>query len=202
MAPSDDATNIRVFVRWHDQTVFSGEEVKCTITFKNVAPLPGQSRQVSGQQLNTHSERNRLGASLAGRIKANAGLTPPSSATTGRGHRRSALSLSIPPSSSRSRSGSIQWPSSQTGSAETRPGHAHKRSVSIVSIGSASTIDGHQRRESLGAPQPPPSSAQRPGRGHSRSASLQIVPRGPNSPLAGPQSGISSTTIPFSMYIY
>ncbi|KAK0386616.1 hypothetical protein NLU13_6451 [Sarocladium strictum] len=188
MAPSDDATNIRVFVHWKDQTVFSGEEVKCTITFKNVAPLPGQSRQVSGQQSYPQSERNRLGVSLAGRNKANAGLTPPSSATTGRGHRRSALSLSIPPSSSRSRSGSIQWPSSQTGSADTRAGHDHKRSVSIVSIGSASTIDGHQRHESFGAPQPPPSSAQRPSRGHGRSASLQIVPRGPNSPLTGPQS--------------
>ncbi|KAL2205440.1 Rgp1-domain-containing protein [Sarocladium strictum] len=195
MALSDDATNIRVFVRWHDQTVFSGEEVKCTITFKNVAPLPGQSRHASGQQSHAQSERNRLGASLAGRSKANAGLTPPSAAT-GRGHRRSALSLSIPPSSSRSRSGSIQWPSSQTGSADTRPGHAHKRSVSIVSIGSASTIDGHQRRESMGAPHPPPASAQRPGRGHSRSASLQIVPRGPQSPLAGPSSGTSLKASP------
>ena len=192
MAPSDNATNIRVFVNWHDQTVFSGEEVRCTITFKNVAPLPGQSRQPSGQQSTQPTERNRFGASLVGRSKAAAAFTPPSSATTGRGHRRSALSLSIPPSSARSRSGSIQWPSVQTGSADFRPGHAHKRSVSIVSIGSASTVDGHQRHESLGAIQPPPPASQRPGRGHNRSASLQIVPRGPQSPLAGPQSGTAS----------
>ncbi|KAH6990666.1 Rgp1-domain-containing protein [Ilyonectria sp. MPI-CAGE-AT-0026] len=36
MAP-DASSNIRVFIRWHEQTVFAGEEVKCTITFKNVA---------------------------------------------------------------------------------------------------------------------------------------------------------------------
>ncbi|KAM0231146.1 hypothetical protein ACHAPO_008762 [Fusarium lateritium] len=34
MAP-EVPSNIRVFIRWHDQTVFAGEEVKCTITFKN-----------------------------------------------------------------------------------------------------------------------------------------------------------------------
>ncbi|KAL2160861.1 hypothetical protein VTH06DRAFT_1058, partial [Thermothelomyces fergusii] len=28
-------SNIRVFVRWHEQAVFAGEELKCTITFKN-----------------------------------------------------------------------------------------------------------------------------------------------------------------------
>ncbi|KAG7135496.1 hypothetical protein HYQ45_006765 [Verticillium longisporum] len=32
---SDSSSNIRVFIRWDDQIVFAGEEIKCTITFKN-----------------------------------------------------------------------------------------------------------------------------------------------------------------------
>ncbi|KAG7101769.1 hypothetical protein HYQ44_018899 [Verticillium longisporum] len=33
---SDSSSNIRVFIRWDDQIVFAGEEIKCTITFKNI----------------------------------------------------------------------------------------------------------------------------------------------------------------------
>lgn len=59
-------------------------------------------------------------------------------------------------------------------------GHTHKRSLSIVSIGSAATIE----EQSL--VNPPPPRSQRPPRGHGRSASLQISPRG--GLIAGPQS--------------
>ncbi|KAJ4307181.1 Golgi membrane exchange factor (Ric1p-Rgp1p) subunit [Collariella sp. IMI 366227] len=38
---TNSKSNIRVFVRWHEHVVFAGEEVKCTITFKNVARPPG-----------------------------------------------------------------------------------------------------------------------------------------------------------------
>ncbi|KAM0494804.1 hypothetical protein ACHAP8_008449 [Fusarium lateritium] len=100
MAP-EVPSNIRVFIRWHDQTVFAGEEVKCTITFKNVAPVPGQSKPPPQQ-----SERSRLASPLHTRPRSNQGLTPPPSASSGRGHRRSALSLSVPASQSHSRTGS------------------------------------------------------------------------------------------------
>ncbi|KAL8366058.1 hypothetical protein RB595_004709 [Gaeumannomyces hyphopodioides] len=40
---STSSSTIRVFVRWHDQTVFAGEEVKCTITFRNVAAAPNSA---------------------------------------------------------------------------------------------------------------------------------------------------------------
>ena len=33
--PSD----LQVFVKWKEQTVFAGEDVECTITFKNVAEI-------------------------------------------------------------------------------------------------------------------------------------------------------------------
>ncbi|KAH7320999.1 intracellular protein transport protein [Stachybotrys elegans] len=179
MAP-DSQSNIRVFVRWHDQTVFAGEDIKCTITFKNVAA--GQA-QPPKQPQTPQLDRSRLASPLHNRNKGHAGLSsPPSSSTTARGHRRSALSLSAPPSSSRNRSGSIQWPQPPPSAGENRHGHAHKRSVSIVSIGSTSTIDDHhQRTDSMASAR-----SQRQARGHSRASSLQIMPRAQISP--GPQS--------------
>ncbi|KAF5671010.1 RGP1-like protein [Fusarium heterosporum] len=174
MAP-EAPSNIRVFIRWHDQTVFAGEEVKCTITFKNVTPGPGQSKQQPQQ-----SERSRLASPLHGRAKPSQGLTPPPSASSGRGHRRSALSLSVPATQSHSRTGSVQWPSSP--SSDRRPSHSHKRSVSIVSIGSNNTVEDHTQRNDL------PVRPQRPHRGHGRASSLQIIPRAQNQPPSGPHS--------------
>ncbi|KAF5021378.1 hypothetical protein F66182_6567 [Fusarium sp. NRRL 66182] len=176
MAP-EAPSNIRVFIHWHDQTVFAGEEVKCTITFKNVAPGPGQPRQQPQQ-----SERSRLAASpLQGRPKSNHGLTPPPSASSGRGHRRSALSLSVPASQPHSRTGSVQWPS-PAGSTDRHSSHSHKRSVSIVSIGSNNTVEDHSQRHEL------PARPQRPHRGHGRASSLQIIPRAQGQLPAGPNS--------------
>lgn len=188
MAP-DGSGNIRVFVRWHDQTVFAGEEVKCTITFKNVAASPGS--QQPKLPPTSQTDRSRLASPLHNRARAHAGLTPhPPPSSIGRGHRRSALSMNVPPTSSRSRSGSVQWPQPSAGS-DGRSGHSHKRSVSIVSIGSASTVEDyhqrndHQRNDSVVSSRP-----QRPFRGHSRASSLQIVPRAQIP--AGPHSGMSS----------
>lgn len=177
MAPTEDPSNIRVFVHWHDQTIFAGEEIKCTITFKNVATGDDRAKQQSKGQ----SDRNRLTSSLHARAKASSNSTPPLS-TTGRGHKRSALSLGIPSSSTR-RTGSVQWPSGNKGP-DNRPNQDHKRSVSIVSIGSTSTIDDHQPRIDSASTS---SNVQRPARGHSRATSLQILPRSQvGSPTAVP----------------
>lgn len=32
----DNPSNIFVFMYWHDQTILAGEDIKCTITLKNV----------------------------------------------------------------------------------------------------------------------------------------------------------------------
>ncbi|KAK0747723.1 Rgp1-domain-containing protein [Apiosordaria backusii] len=225
---SSSSSNIRVFVRWHEQVVFAGEEVKCTITFKNVARPPGDnsgsssssniSNNVStpaglkpfSQHLSRHLSGERLrqpsplhpGAS-AGRTKHNSSssLAPPTAASgRGRGHHRSSLSLSVPSAASRARAGSIQSPTPWTpatpnspalsargggggnggggssGSGTQRNGHGHKRSVSIVSIGSSvSTIGGLDDVQSSNAGSANP---KRSGRGHTRASSLQILPRG------------------------
>ncbi|ORY56118.1 Rgp1-domain-containing protein [Pseudomassariella vexata] len=163
----DGPSNIRVFIHWSDQTVFAGEDIQCRITFKNVARPPNQSY-----------ERSRQPSPLLGTPRhksvANNSLTPPV-VGRGRGH-RSTLSLNVPSSSSRVKSGTTQWiqPRDQPPS---RPGHAHKRSLSIVSIGSAATVEDAGRGH-----------AQRPTHGHGRSSSLQINSRGSLS--NGPHSAV------------
>ncbi|KAH0442215.1 hypothetical protein CcaCcLH18_01653 [Colletotrichum camelliae] len=169
-------SNIRVFIRWHDQTVFAGEEIKCTITFKNIARDSSQQRQ---SQLLTPTDRPRHASPLL-RAKSNAGLTPPNSAQT-RGH-RSALSLNVPAAQSRRRSGSVPWPSPLTPNAAEHRGNGHQKSVSIVSIGSTSTVADETQSNASST------KSQRPGRGHARASSLQIVPRGTALGLAGPHS--------------
>ncbi|KAI0137268.1 Rgp1-domain-containing protein [Xylariales sp. AK1849] len=171
MSP-DAPSSIRVFIHWNDQTVFAGEEIKCRITFKNVARPLNQ---------HPHQERQRQPSPLLGtprKPNINNGLTPPVSAR-GRGH-RSTLSLNVPSSHTRSKSSSTTpWLPNQP--APTRPSHAHKRSLSIVSIGSAATeVEQPHSNGMRGAPQ-------RPGRGHGRSASLQISPRA-SGILNGPHS--------------
>ncbi|KAL7799755.1 Rgp1 domain-containing protein [Trichoderma ceciliae] len=178
---SDGFSNIRVFVHWRDQTVFAGETVQCTVTFRNIALEANQAPggQANGQQ-QSPSERQRLASPLQSRGKAAAAA---SSASSARGHRRAALSLSVPSPSSRSRQGSIQWPQPVV-AGEGRSGHAHKRSVSIVSIGSTtSTIEEHSHSPRLD------NSPRQPRHSHYRASSLQIASRGPPTLPSTPQSG-------------
>lgn len=190
---TDGASDVRVFVHWRDQTVFAGEEVKCTVTFKNVARDPSQAKQNNGRHASSQSQRpntdrNRLLSALTAPLHnrgrgSTGGVSTPPSTTTTRGHRRSALSLTIPTAASRTHTAAVQWPQSGGGHPDGRPGHAHKRSLSIVSIGSTSTVDDHMHRQE--APlRPAP-----PRRAHNRASSLQILPRGQTMPFSGPQSG-------------
>lgn len=179
---SPDSGNIRVFVRFDDDgtTLFSGEELKCTIVFKNVA------QAVPSSAGSTSSNPNQLRPppqSRAAIHHASSRLAPPPTTSTSaprRGHRPSS-SMSAPAKTSRSRAGSVPW-TPPFHPPETHPsnGHSHRRSVSIVSIGSVNSVDSH-------ATSTAGSTASRPGRGHGRSASLQIVSRG--SSMAGPRSG-------------
>ena len=194
---SDGASDVRVFVHWRDQTVFAGEEVKCTITFKNIAQEAGQAKQNNGRKASSQSQqpqrsnadRNRflsaLTAPLHSRGRGSTGAvhsTPPSTTKT-RGHRRSALSLNIPPPGTQTRSAAVQWPQTGNGAPDGSSGHAHKRSLSIVSIGSTSTVDDQMYRNEVAT------RSAAPRRGHNRASSLQILPRGQATQLAGHQSG-------------
>ncbi|KAL1841685.1 hypothetical protein VTJ49DRAFT_6724 [Mycothermus thermophilus] len=124
MAPNsqESSSNIRVFVRWHEQVVFAGEEVKCTITFRNVARTDPDSPNPSSSALSTPttlrptitsptSASSRHPHPLRGRTGSpsitSPGLSPPP--PSARGHHRSSLSVSVPSAASRARSESLSW---------------------------------------------------------------------------------------------
>ncbi|KAI1259144.1 Rgp1-domain-containing protein [Xylariaceae sp. FL1019] len=193
MPPDTRSSNIRVFIKWDDQTVFSGEDIRCHITFKNITPAPNQPSPATNPRQSSLSspraDRPRQPSPLSSPLKTSSnGLTPPTAA--GRGH-RSTLSLNVPSTGSRLKNISPQWPPPQMPPPTRQSGHAHKRSLSIVSIGSNATID----EQPNGNSNPSPVRFQRPSRGHGRSASLQIVPR--SSATNGPQSAALPHRPPF-----
>ncbi|KAK0706397.1 Rgp1-domain-containing protein [Lasiosphaeria miniovina] len=128
MSSDGSKSNVRVYVRWEEQVVFAGDEVKCTIVFKNVArvPSPPSSSQSQSQlpplptshapqksfaQQPRHPSGERpprqsspLHPAAQARTKPNGaahhGLAPPPSV---RGH-RSTLSLTVPSGASASAS--------------------------------------------------------------------------------------------------
>ena len=165
-------SNIQVFVKWKDQTIFAGEKVECTITFKNVAEQKsdvgpgGEGHQRRVSRVANHASNNNsdsfFGLKSPGLFSGRRSFSissqrrPPT-------HRMTS-SLSLPPVASQS------FPPANNPSTPRgwQPGHSHKRSVSILSI------------DSEGQPDSSPSpnyNRTRPPRGHGRSTSLQIAPR-------------------------
>lgn len=197
--PSD----LQVFVKWKEQTVFAGEDVECTITFKNVAesveeksgnarhqhPLQQQHHQQQQQNQQQHQRRasrplNILNGSNDGYFTSKSSPTfsffngsrrsvPPSPRRPTLGSHRVSASLSSPLTGSYSFP-PLHTPSQLHNSAPSK--HQHKRSVSILSIESdhGAVLD-----KSSGAVQSPRSRSW----GHGRSASLQIPPRQTSSGL-------------------
>ncbi|PYI24655.1 intracellular protein transport protein [Aspergillus japonicus CBS 114.51] len=165
--PSD----IQVFVKWKDQTIFAGEDVECTITFKNVAETnvelhpggPTSHHRQPSRATSTHSE------SLFSLKSPQKFFFSP--------HRRSYSTAAKKSSSHRLSSsvsspliGSHSFPPPSTPRNGSAVGGKHKRSVSILSIDS----------EGTGEPTPRTSSQfshPRPLRRHGRAASLQVLPR-------------------------
>ena len=179
-------SDIRVSVRWETPTVFAGENIECTITFRNVAiapchpqsatPIPeprglglGRERYRSNLSVqHTNDQLHRSPASIAE-------LPRPKN----HGH-RSTVSLNTHIGATPQLSSDVQKKTEEkVNSANTR----HRRSVSIISIGA----DTSKRDEPYGnghAPIP-----HRPTRRHGRASSLQVVPSTAGAAKTGPLSG-------------
>lgn len=170
--------DIQVFVKWKEQTIFAGEDVECTITFKNIAETansaPGTSPQLQHQRRASRSFNGNSTQDGYFALKAPQNLLfngtrrslpqTPRRPTFDRSHRVSA-SLSSP------LTGSHSFPPLHASSHLSHaPNHKHKRSVSILSIDS----EGGNGNEKT--PLPPQFTRSRPW-GHGRSASLQILPK-------------------------
>ncbi|KAL6705543.1 Golgi membrane exchange factor (Ric1p-Rgp1p) subunit [Coniothyrium glycines] len=180
------ASNIRVFVQWKDSTVFAGEDIECTITFKNVAPLEARERSpIRKQNGYAPGERQRklppVHSSTRPTMSRNSSFASQLPPPNLRGH-RPALSLHTTSTIGAPRSPVPPSAASGNNTGGPRPG----RSLSIISLGAeAGTEASHERGVQI----------RRPVRGHARSASLQVVPGRPNSyPIASP--GHRSATHP------
>ncbi|KAI9681410.1 MAG: hypothetical protein M1817_002693 [Caeruleum heppii] len=189
---SKTPSNIRVFVEWDEPMVFAGEEIRCSITFKNLTPSPVSSRAgphpltpdipITGAERQRKTESLQRPPPLSRHKSVQHARGGPAQR---RGHRPT-LSLNVPV-----RTGSGPASSAPNGSASS---HKHKRSVSIISLGAD---------DDEPAPSPAHSAVGRRPFGHGRSASLQVLPRrgvGPTSLPMSPLSGNRAATQPSPLH--
>jgi hypothetical protein len=167
------SSNIQVFVKWKDQTIFAGEDVECVITFKNVTDTtPAASNGGEGHQRKLSRVANHASNSASDSFFS---FKSPNSLFSGRRSysissqrkpfHRTASSLSSPLVGSNSFP-----PNSPSTPRSWQPGHSHKRSVSILSIDSEGHVDSSPSPQNFAR-------AKSIARGHGRSASLQVAPR-------------------------
>lgn len=172
-------SDIQVFVRWKEQTIFAGEDVECIITFKNVAET--SSPDAHGPQHPVHQRKASRSITVGSQSDSYFSLKSPQNFFFNNHYHRRSLTLS-PRNKTFDRSHRISSSlGSPFGAAHSFPpqspstlgpgsNHKHKRSISILSIDSEG--GGHDK-----TPATPQFNRARPARGHGRSASLQILPR-------------------------
>lgn len=169
------SSNIQVFVKWKDQTIFAGENVECTITFKNVSESAsepahgGEGGQHQRKLSRVANHTSNSGSDSFFSLKSPQGLFSGRRSYSISSQRklshRTASSLSSPLVSSHS----FPPTSSPSTPRSWQAGHSHIRSVSILSIESEGIPEKTHPTQGYGRT--------RPARGHGRSASLQVAPR-------------------------
>ena len=199
-------SNIRASVKWKQPTVFAGEEIECIITFKNIASAPDpqyNGHALGGRKLpvqkttplpakaaDPRSRKNSLRSHTAATqtpiggppLSRQSSIRSRSGPPTGRGHRPT-LSLST---SQIAGSRPLQPASSRVDDANTAPDYKHGRSISIVSIGQDSK-GGDLRGQNLSRV------VSGSSKGHTRSTSLNMVPRRSGA-VSAPVSGMPVCT--------
>ena len=179
------SSSIRVFVHWNNPTVFSGEDLECKIIFKNVAPPPQSLSELAASS----QPPKIIGPSqiTTGSLKTSALPNPRLPRPRAHGHRPT-VSLDVPIGGE-----TVRGPGSWTGhpNGTRTSAQQHRRSISIISLGRG--LSGE--REGVYSRSPDQNTAsRRPVRSHTRSASLQVLPRRPAGTDAGPPSGMQNTS--------
>ncbi|KAK0266478.1 Golgi membrane exchange factor (Ric1p-Rgp1p) subunit [Friedmanniomyces endolithicus] len=183
MPPAATPSNIRAYVQWREPTVYSGEDIECIITFKNIGRTveeeQGEDVQTPLASVNgyRHGRTPSYATSAAPSRRTSIAQNRPTPSRTpsgvgardappSRGH-RPALSLNVVSASSRAglRSAPSQVKTPQNPFIQSAKGHG--RSLSIMSLGSDAPSDSRPSIQN----RPP---GMRPAKGHSRSASLQV----------------------------
>lgn len=154
--PSD----VQVFVRFKEQCVFAGEELHCSITFKNVAEL--QEPPTPGVNSFRHNRRNSINQLAAQNARAN--QTPRSPEERPRGRHQPSYSVSQPPTPPIVGN---TTPPSDVAIGTQKPSHKHQRSVSILSMTSPG-LPGSQSDTGIG-------NVPRNFMAHRRSSTMQLA---------------------------
>lgn len=181
--------------------MYAGEDIECIITFRNISSAVDEEEASQTPLANGHTLRTgRPNASSSVHInKASVAPSGPSLSKVpsasgardgpiGRGH-KPVLSLNAANGPSRGGLQSVPLHARTPHNAMT-PAKSHGRSLSIISLGSEFPSEG--RGLSASAP------ARRPGRGHGRSASQQLMPKSSSNVNAG--LGILSARQPSPLY--
>ena len=185
-------SDIRVSVQWKNPTVFAGEDIECTITFKNIALARSVRRSPPP---NTHttshdSHRERWKDTLPVRSPDATARTihrkSPSLSGVSQSHTRTykqALSLGSPNGFPKSPIFDVHNTTSKNSCVgDTK----HRRSVSIVSL--------HGDANNGTSPHGQLLKSGRSGHAHIRAASLHVMPRRKGLPSNEPSLGISHAT--------
>ena len=199
-------SNIRVSVQWQKSTVFAGENIECTITFKNTSPTTIHSGSPSPHThtRRTGQTRDRWKFNSPQQQDVDAGQTAIVGASRPRGHgHRSTLSLNT--SNTGVLHGGPHPPPNKIRENTDLANRRHKNSVSIISISHDSTTEVPNSKTNNPIPARNP-----PLRKHGRSASLQATPlnsriayNGTGLPNAlgilAESSGIRASSMPFRL---
>ena len=162
-------SEMQVYVRFREQCVFAGEEMACTITFKNVADTQTHTPTTPGN--GNSGRRNSISQLAAISMRGGRGAHNPRVVTNfGRGEmntHKATMSLSTPLSTT-SEGFSPMAPPIQ------RPPQKHQRSISIISGPNHAPI---QAKSPIGD--------DRPNTGHTRSSTVHTFLASRNGSLAG-----------------
>ncbi|EXJ82521.1 hypothetical protein A1O3_06334 [Capronia epimyces CBS 606.96] len=121
-------SDIHVVVRFHEHSVFAGEELRCTITFKNVATLSEPVTPASQTRRTSRRESISQIAAQVSRTNAAARLNQ-------NGRARSHYDQSTePPGRHRATASYSPGSPDERPTQLQRPSHQHQRSVSIISV--------------------------------------------------------------------
>ncbi|KIW39467.1 uncharacterized protein PV06_08078 [Exophiala oligosperma] len=156
-------SDIHVIVRFQEQSVFAGEELKCTITFKNIANLaePPVTPSIARRRSSRHESISQIAAiSLKNHAHLRLGqngrsVSDKESHSDSRGRHRATASLQSPINTT-----DLQSPTE-------RPGYK-QRSVSIISVTSPIGNNDHPESSS------PNSWARQQRLSHQRSSTVQL----------------------------
>lgn len=182
-------SDIRVSVQWKNPTVFAGEDIECTITFKNIALARSVRHSPSPNPHTTsHGSHRERWKEILPLRSANAPASAmhrksPSLSGFSQSHARihkQALSLSSVDSIPKSSIVDVHDGTSRI----SIPGdNKHRRSVSIVSIRGEANEETSPHGQLL--------NSGRSGHSHTRAASLHVMPRRNGLLSNGPSLGIS-----------